>query len=144
MEDSENSVGIVTPQRFVFDEPIALEAGGELEQYELVVETYGQLNGDASNAVLICHALSGNHHAAGKHSPEDTKSGWWDLVIGPGKPIDTDRLFVVSLNNWFLKFVTNFAPDTSEGASLSAVNVVLSYSAGTLVPSTMAIFSVPV
>ncbi len=99
MNDSENSVGIVTPQHFVFDEPLALEAGGELRQYELVVETYGQLNSDASNAVLICHALSGNHHAAGKHSPEDTKSGWWDLVIGPGKPIDTDRLFVVSLNN---------------------------------------------
>ena len=99
MNDSENSVGIVTPQHFVFDEPLALEAGGELRQYELVVETYGQLNSDASNAVLICHALSGNHHAAGKHSPGDTKSGWWDLVIGPGKPIDTDRLFVVSLNN---------------------------------------------
>ena len=99
MTDTENSVGIVTPQRFVFDEPIALEAGSELRHYELVVETYGELNSDASNAVLICHALSGNHHAAGRHSPEDAKPGWWDLVIGPGKPIDTDRLFVVSLNN---------------------------------------------
>ena len=85
MTDTENSVGIVTPQRFVFDEPIALEAGSELRHYELVVETYGELNSDASNAVLICHALSGNHHAAGRHSPEDAKPGWWDLVIGPGK-----------------------------------------------------------
>ncbi|HAU18054.1 MAG TPA: homoserine O-acetyltransferase, partial [Marinobacter adhaerens] len=66
---------------------------------DLVVETYGTLNADASNAVLICHALSGHHHAAGYHSAEDRKPGWWDSCIGPGKPIDTDRFFVVSLNN---------------------------------------------
>lgn len=99
MDSTKNSVGIVTPQRLVFDEPIALEAGGNLTSYELIVETYGSLNDEASNAVLICHALSGNHHAAGKHSDSDAKTGWWDLMIGPGKPIDTNRLFVVSLNN---------------------------------------------
>ena len=64
-----------------------------------MVETYGQLNAARSNAVLICHALSGHHHAAGYHSAEDRKPGWWDAYIGPGKPIDTDRFFVVALNN---------------------------------------------
>ncbi len=64
-----------------------------------MVETYGQLNAQRSNALLVCHALSGDHHAAGVHSSGDRKPGWWDTCIGPGKPIDTDRFFVVSLNN---------------------------------------------
>jgi len=95
----ENSVGLVTPQTQHFNEPLQLRSGRVLEQYDLVYETYGELNADASNAILICHALSGDHHAAGYHSMEDAKPGWWDTCIGPGKPIDTNRFFVVSLNN---------------------------------------------
>lgn len=94
-----HSVGIVTPQVARFDEPLPLACGRDLASYELVYETYGKLNSNCSNGVLICHALSGHHHAAGYHSPEDKKPGWWDECIGPGKPIDTDRFFVVSLNN---------------------------------------------
>ncbi|MFJ1340709.1 homoserine O-acetyltransferase [Pseudomonas caricapapayae] len=95
----EDSVGLVTPQLAQFNEPLALACGRSLATYELVYETYGTLNSAASNAVLICHALSGHHHAAGYHSPDDRKPGWWDSCIGPGKPIDTNRFFVVSLNN---------------------------------------------
>lgn len=93
------SIGIVEPRIARFDEPLALVCGRELPSYELVYETYGELNEQRSNAVLICHALSGNHHAAGYHHPDDKKPGWWNECIGPGKPIDTDRFFVVSLNN---------------------------------------------
>lgn len=96
---SPDSVGVVTPQTLHFDEPITLACGHTLAAYDLVVETYGALNADASNAILICHALSGHHHAAGYHSLDDRKPGWWDSCIGPGKPIDTNRFFVVSLNN---------------------------------------------
>jgi len=95
----EDSVGLVTPQLAQFNEPLALACGRSLASYELIYETYGTLNSSASNAVLICHALSGHHHAAGYHSPNDRKPGWWDSCIGPGKPIDTNRFFVVSLNN---------------------------------------------
>ncbi|MBF8744164.1 homoserine O-acetyltransferase [Pseudomonas putida] len=95
----EDSVGLVTPQVARFDEPLALACGRSLTSYELVYETYGTLNASASNAVLICHALSGHHHAAGYHAVTDRKPGWWDSCIGPGKPIDTNRFFVVSLNN---------------------------------------------
>ena len=95
----EDSVGLVTPQIARFDEPLALACGRSLATYELIYETYGTLNSTASNAVLICHALSGHHHAAGYHAPTDRKPGWWDSCIGPGKPIDTNRFFVVSLNN---------------------------------------------
>ena len=99
LQDSRQSVGIVTPRVARFSEPLALACGRELVDYELVYETYGELNAQRSNAVLICHALSGHHHAAGYHSEEDKKPGWWEECIGPGKPIDTDRFFVVSLNN---------------------------------------------
>jgi len=95
----EDSVGLVVPQLARFDEPLALACGRSLAGYELIYETYGTLNASASNAVLICHALSGHHHAAGYHTPQDRKPGWWDSCIGPGKPIDTERFFVVSLNN---------------------------------------------
>ncbi|MFT2157183.1 homoserine O-succinyltransferase MetX [Pseudomonas putida] len=95
----EDSVGLVVPQTARFDEPLALACGRSLASYELVYETYGTLNASASNAVLICHALSGHHHAAGYHAATDRKPGWWDNCIGPGKPIDTNRFFVVSLNN---------------------------------------------
>ncbi|WP_298186414.1 homoserine O-acetyltransferase [uncultured Pseudomonas sp.] len=95
----QDSVGLVTPQVLHFAEPLALACGRSLADYELIFETYGELNATASNAVLICHALSGHHHAAGYHSPDDRKPGWWDSCIGPGKPIDTNKFFVVSLNN---------------------------------------------
>ena len=94
-----NSVGIVEPRTARFAEPLKLACGRDLADYELVYETYGVLNDERSNAVLVCHALSGNHHAAGYHSPDDRKPGWWDECIGPGKPIDTNRFYVVSLNN---------------------------------------------
>jgi homoserine O-acetyltransferase len=96
---SHQSVGIVAPQTAAFEQPLSLACGRELARYELVYETYGELNADRSNAVLVCHALSGNHHAAGYHSEDDRKPGWWEQCSGPGKPIDTDRFFVVSLNN---------------------------------------------
>lgn len=95
----EDSVGLVTPQIAEFEQPLELDCGKTLPAYQIVYETYGQLNAAGSNAVLICHALSGHHHAAGYHSPEDKKPGWWDACIGPGKAIDTNKFFVVSLNN---------------------------------------------
>ncbi|CUB06117.1 homoserine O-succinyltransferase MetX [Marinomonas fungiae] len=94
-----DSVGLVTPQVAQFDTPLVLACGQTLPTYQLIYETYGQLNADASNAILICHALSGDHHAAGYHSMDDKKPGWWDTAIGPGKPIDTNIFFVISLNN---------------------------------------------
>jgi len=94
-----DSVGLVEPQKLTFDTPLALDCGRSLPGYELVYETYGELNADASNAILICHALSGDHHAAGYHSMDDRKPGWWESCIGPGKPIDTNHFFVVSPNN---------------------------------------------
>lgn len=96
---SGSSVGIVTPQHHHFDTPLALACGRSLREYDIVFETYGTLNSSASNAVLICHALSGHHHAAGRHRDDDAKPGWWDHYIGPGKPIDTNHFFVVSMNN---------------------------------------------
>ena len=94
-----DSVGLVTPQTIQFNEPLLLACGKTLDNYQLIYETYGQLNASKSNAVLICHALSGHHHAAGYHTAEDRKPGWWDAYIGPGKPIDTNKFFVVALNN---------------------------------------------
>lgn len=98
-QSQQHSVGIVTPQLAHFSEPLTLACGRDLVDYQLVYETYGQLNAAGSNAVLICHALSGHHHAAGYHAEGDKKPGWWEECIGPGKPIDTDRFYVVSLNN---------------------------------------------
>lgn len=98
-EIPENSVGLVTPQTMQFDEPLELACGRTLDSYQLVYETYGTLNADHSNAILICHALSGHHHVAGFHNMEDDKPGWWETCIGPGKPIDTHRFFVVCPNN---------------------------------------------
>lgn len=94
-----DSVGLVTPKVHHFDQPLILRSGRILPSYDLVYETYGQLNADRSNAILICHALSGDQHAAGYHSMEDSKPGWWDSAIGPGKAIDTNQFFVVALNN---------------------------------------------
>ncbi|HET8883480.1 MAG TPA: homoserine O-acetyltransferase [Solimonas sp.] len=96
---AEGSVGIVAAQRVFIDTPLRLDCGRTLPCHELMIETYGTLNAARSNAVLICHALSGDHHAAGVYAADDRKPGWWDNCIGPGKPIDTDRFFVVALNN---------------------------------------------
>jgi homoserine O-acetyltransferase len=94
-----DSVGLVSPITLHIDTPLSLDCGRILPSYDLIYETYGELNKTASNAVLICHALSGDHHAAGYHHADDKKSGWWDSAIGPGKAIDTNKFFVVSLNN---------------------------------------------
>jgi len=94
-----DSVGLVTPQTAHFTAPLQLSCGEVLPAFDLIYETYGNLNTQASNAILVCHALSGDHHVAGYHSPEDKKPGWWDTLIGPGKPLDTNKLFVVSCNN---------------------------------------------
>lgn len=98
-DHNSQSLGLVVPQTVLFEQPLTLACGRDLAPYELIFETYGELNADHSNAVLVCHALSGHHHAAGYHSEDDSKPGWWDECIGPGKPIDTNRFFVVSLNN---------------------------------------------
>ena len=95
----ETSVGVIVPQTVHFDEPLALDSGRVLPGYTLAYETYGTLNADASNAILVCHALSGNHHAAGYRHAGERKPGWWEACIGPGKPLDTNRFFVVCSNN---------------------------------------------
>jgi len=93
------SVGHVTPQSLHFSEPLALRSGASLSDYSLVYETYGQLNADRSNAVLVCHALNASHHVAGTYVGQARSEGWWDNMIGPGKPLDTDRFFVIGVNN---------------------------------------------
>ena len=94
-----NSVGIVSPRAVEIEQSLELDCGKVLDNFSLVYETYGELNDEKNNAILICHALSGDHHAAGYHSSDDKKPGWWDSCIGPGKPFDTNKFFVVSLNN---------------------------------------------
>jgi homoserine O-acetyltransferase len=93
------SVGIVKPSVAHFDEPLRLKSGAVLDEYELAYETYGTLNGDRSNAVLVCHALNASHHVAGWYAKDTKNVGWWDNMIGPGKPVDTNRFFVVGVNN---------------------------------------------
>ena len=95
-----NSIGLVDTHTFTFaeDEPFQLESGAALQPVTLVYETYGRLNTDHSNAILILHALSGSAHAAGYHTPDDEKPGWWDDSIGPGKAFDTNRFFVICSN----------------------------------------------
>ena len=94
-----NSVGIVAAQTAHFDAPLTLKSGTVLSQFNLVYETYGTLNAAKSNAVIVCHALSGNHHVAGKYADSDKSAGWWDNLIGPNKPLDTHKFFVIGLNN---------------------------------------------
>ncbi len=94
-----NSIGIVAPKTMVINSPLELECGETLTSHSLVYETYGELNTEKSNAILICHALSGNHHAAGFHENSRKSEGWWNELIGPGKTIDTNRFFVVCSNN---------------------------------------------
>lgn len=99
MHNDPTSVGIVAAQDAAFDTPLELACGAVLPAYTLRFETYGELNAARSNAILICHALSGHHHVAGYHRPDDKSPGWWDSMVGPGKPIDTRRFFVVGVNN---------------------------------------------
>ncbi len=93
------SVGAVEPQLARFAEPLPLSCGSWLPAYELVYETYGKLNADKSNAVLVCHALNASHHVAGHYVGDPDNLGWWDNMIGPGRPLDTDRFFVIGVNN---------------------------------------------
>jgi len=96
------SLGVVAPQSMHFSTPLALQSGASLADYTLVYETYGTLNADHSNAVLICHALNASHHVAGVYvDDKDGKKhiGWWDNMVGPGKPLDTDKFFVIGVNN---------------------------------------------
>src|SRR5574342_710573 len=93
------SVGPVWPQTMHFDEPLPLQSGATLADYDLVYETYGRLNAARSNAVLVCHALNASHHVAGYYADDPQNVGWWDNMIGPGKPLDTDRFFVIGVNN---------------------------------------------
>jgi homoserine O-acetyltransferase len=97
--NASKSIGIVSAQRASFDTPLVFRSGAVLPRYELVYETYGKLNADKSNAILICHALSGHHHVAGYYADDPNNVGWWDTMIGPGKPIDTDKFFVLGMNN---------------------------------------------
>ena len=82
-----------------FDAPLALQSGASIRQYDLAFETYGTPNADKSNAVLICHALNASHHVAGVYEGQAKSEGWWDNMVGPGKPVDTDRFFVIGVNN---------------------------------------------
>ena len=124
-----SSVGIVAPKTAHFNEPLQLKSGQILPQYHLVYETYGELNADKSNAVMICHALSGHHHVAGKYSEDDKYPGWWDNLIGPGKPLDTNKFFVIGLNNLggchgsSGPLSTNPATDKTWGADFPIVTV---------------------
>lgn len=93
------SVGVVAPLSARFDTPLTLKSGAVLPGFELMYETYGELNAARSNAVLVCPALSGHHHAAGTYADQPGNVGWWDNLIGPGKPLDTSKFFVISVNN---------------------------------------------
>ena len=93
------SVGAVQAQRARFEQPLPLACGRALDSFELAYETYGTLNGDRSNAVLICHALNASHHVAGFYEGDEENVGWWDNMVGPGKALDTERFFVVGVNN---------------------------------------------
>ncbi|MBL0421258.1 homoserine O-acetyltransferase [Ramlibacter sp. AW1] len=90
---------VAQPQALHFPQPLALQSGASIAQYDLAYETYGRLNADRSNAVLVCHALNASHHVAGVYEGQPRSEGWWDSMIGPGKPVDTDRFFVIGVNN---------------------------------------------
>jgi homoserine O-acetyltransferase/O-succinyltransferase len=94
-----SSIGHVTPQTLHFAAPLALQSGASLAEYSLVYETYGTLNADKSNAVLVCHALNASHHVAGTYEGQEKSEGWWHNMIGPGLPVDTNKFFVIGVNN---------------------------------------------
>ncbi len=97
--NAQGSVGVVHTQYMHFDEPLPLVSGQTLAAYDLAIETYGTLNSQASNAVLICHALNASHHVAGVAADNPDDIGWWDNMVGPGKPVDTNVFFVIGINN---------------------------------------------
>jgi homoserine O-acetyltransferase len=123
------SIGVVKPQSMHFAQPLPLQSGAVLSDYTLVYETYGTLNADASNAVLVCHALNASHHVAGIYEGQPKSTGWWDNMVGPGKPLDTDRFFVIGVNNLGSCFGstgpmhTNPATGKPYGASFPVVTV---------------------
>ncbi len=123
------SIGVVTPQSMHFKQPLPLQSGATLSDYTLVYETYGTLNADASNAVLVCHALNASHHVAGVYEGQPKSTGWWDNMVGPGKALDTDRFFVIGVNNLGSCFGstgpmhTNPATGKPYGASFPVVTV---------------------
>jgi homoserine O-acetyltransferase/O-succinyltransferase len=124
-----NSIGDVQPQSMFFSEPLPLRSGAKLRDYTLVYETYGQLAADRSNAVLVCHALNASHHVAGTYAHQAKSEGWWDNLVGPGKPLDTNRFFVIGVNNPGSCFGSTgpmqIDPDTGKhyGASFPVVTV---------------------
>ena len=99
VEPPPGSVGVVRPTSIAFDTPLPLTSGQVLPAYQLAVETYGTLNEQRSNAVLVCHALNASHHVAGVYEGQEKSEGWWDNMVGPGKALDTDRFFVIGVNN---------------------------------------------
>ncbi|MEY4912096.1 MAG: hypothetical protein RL761_1759, partial [Pseudomonadota bacterium] len=125
---------IVQPQSLHFDEPLLLQSGKSIRAYDLSYETYGTLNADQSNAILVCHALNASHHVAGVYAHADAKmqeksAGWWDNMIGPGKPVDTNHFFVIGVNNLGSCFGStgpmHVNPDTQQvyGADFPVVTV---------------------
>ncbi|MFZ9429374.1 MAG: homoserine O-succinyltransferase MetX [Burkholderiaceae bacterium] len=123
------SVGIVTPHTMQFSQALNLRSGTSLPAYELAYETYGSLNPERSNAVLVCHALNASHHVAGTYADQPKNVGWWDNLVGPGKPLDTNRFFVIGVNNPGSCFGstgpthTNPATGTPWGADFPVVTV---------------------
>ncbi|WP_440105853.1 homoserine O-acetyltransferase MetX [Acidovorax sp. BL-A-41-H1] len=120
---------IATPQTMHFPEVLPLQSGASIRDYHLAYETYGTLNADRSNAVLVCHALNASHHVAGVYAGQPKSEGWWDNMIGPGKPVDTERFFVIGVNNLGSCFGStgpmHTHPDTGEvyGADFPVVTV---------------------
>ena len=96
---SSKSLGFIKPETFSYKDEFVLESGKSLKSFDLIYETYGSLSKNKDNAILICHALSGNHHAAGFSEEDEKKAGWWNELIGPDKAFDTNKFFIVSLNN---------------------------------------------
>lgn len=115
---------IVQAQTMYFRDPLPLRGGGQIRDYQLTYETYGELNAQCSNAVLICHALNASHHVAGSYAEAPEDLGWWDNMIGPGKAVDTDRFFVIGVNNLGSCFgstgPTHLDPDSETGEPYGA------------------------
>jgi len=120
---------IATPLSMTFDAPLQLQSGAYIHGYSLSYETYGTLNADKSNAVLVCHALNASHHVAGVYEGQDKSEGWWDNMIGPGKSVDTNKFFVIGVNNLGSCFGStgpmHIHPDTGKvyGADFPVVTV---------------------
>ncbi|MCX8005763.1 MAG: homoserine O-acetyltransferase, partial [Burkholderiaceae bacterium] len=116
------SVGVVAPKSMRFAEPLRLMSGASIADYTLVYETYGELSPARDNAVLICHALNASHHVAGVYADQPKNVGWWDNMVGPGKPVDTNRFFVVGVNNLGSCFGSTgpMSPDPATGKPYGA------------------------